>query len=295
MLTIHMNKNFTRLAIVSNASEVIAKVHNDTPATDIRSLTEQITQFLDTDKNLTFASIGIALDAAIGGFNEGISKPTPFTELVDFDVQQFMYQKYGVSTLLLKESHAEAEYLLNKHKLQELSSTVVVTVGESIEASIFLDNKLLLGANKQAGSLGHLHAMGNKVMCECGKKGCMNLHASETFLKRLSEHLIGNSSKDAIFTNNKAFDLVTHYFEGLASAIAPTLSLIDPECLVLNGDVFMYKGFPMERLISLVEDYSTVGARRIQIGDTEPFKACMGLMYHKNSLNKQLKQVCHED
>ena len=67
---------------------------------------------------------------------------------------------------------------------KDFRDAVLITVGTGVGFGIVLDKKLYKGINGAAGELGHEVIVVDGLPCNCGRRGCLELYASATALKR---------------------------------------------------------------------------------------------------------------
>ena len=158
---------------------------------------------------------------------------------------------------------------------------VMITLGTGVGGGLLLDGKLFEGNRSAGGELGHMVVMADGEPCTCGRRGCIEAHASVTALirdtrramkKNPESKLWSVGSLDAV-TGKTAFDLmeqdatanevVERYIEAVGIGIVNMANLLRPEIIILGGGICA-EG---ERLLRPLRE---ILAREIHGGDTGP-------------------------
>lgn len=140
---------------------------------------------------------------------------------------------------------AYAEAFVNFNDIT--NSLVFISITEGIGTGIIIGDNLYKGYNKRAGEFGHMTIMKNGEQCNCGKRGCWELYASEKALlneyrkkfhnhdKRLKDFL--ELSED----NSTVREILDNYLEYLAEGIKNIILMLDPRTIIIGGELSNYK------------------------------------------------------
>lgn len=135
---------------------------------------------------------------------------------------------------------------------------VYIVVSMGIGAAIFIDNRLYLGARDLAGELGHTTIDEHGQLCSCGNRGCLEVYASgsaiinavksgfqqgvhsslgpspEKSFDKISIEAIVNAARTGDqFARTVLWEAGLH----LGTGIATIVNLLNPEAIVLGGEV----------------------------------------------------------
>jgi predicted NBD/HSP70 family sugar kinase len=69
---------------------------------------------------------------------------------------------------------------------EDVTSLLVLRIGDGVGAGIILDGRLVRGQNHAAGELGHINIPGLTTRCRCGKTGCLETAVSTRAILRQS-------------------------------------------------------------------------------------------------------------
>lgn len=110
---------------------------------------------------------------------------------------------------------------LRRIKDRSDQDAIIVTIDNGVGAAIVMDGQPVIGQQFAAGEIGHLLVDPNGPQCVCGRRGCLDVVASATYLsKRVS---IDGSQ------------VLAHAGSLLGSAVAPVMSMLNINELVLLG------------------------------------------------------------
>lgn len=123
------------------------------------------------------------------------------------------------------------------------SNVIYVRISEGVTGALVLNNRLYRGQGGLAGSFGHSTADPSGSVCKCGSRGCL-----ETFLdaNALLEPLrrsygsgltLRDAAELAARGDRGCMRIVADAAEQLGRALANTISVLAPSCIVIAGDL----------------------------------------------------------
>jgi predicted NBD/HSP70 family sugar kinase len=199
-----------------------------------------------------FAGIGIGMPGFIN-VNEGIN----YTHL-DADGQsltQLITLRTGVPTYIDNDSGliALAEQKFGIAKAQK--DVMVINLGWGIGLGMIINGEIYRGNNGFAGEFSHIPISEDSVLCECGKRGCLQTEASMLIVvqkaiegikkgrvSRLqyieADHpkLVGDALMDAANNGDQfAIELFSDAGYKIGKALAILIHIMNPASIVLSG------------------------------------------------------------
>lgn len=119
----------------------------------------------------------------------------------------------------------------------------VVRLSGCVGLGLILDGRLFRGVCGVAGELGHVRAAGDGLICRCGGRGCLETVASSRAILGQIERSLGEP-----VTLARLFELVesgqrgacravADAGEAVGEAIATTVNLLNPELVVIGGEL----------------------------------------------------------
>lgn len=176
----------------------------------------------------------------------------------DFPLADEVAKRYSAVVKLDNDANAGglAEYLWGAGR--GYRNVFFATIGTGIGTGIILDGKILHGRTGSAAEGGHVSIDFNGPVCNCGKKGCIEILASGTAIARrareklaqspqLSAQLLtladGNAAsvrsemvgKAAEAGDPLAREILEQTLEYLAIWLGNTVDLLEPEVIILGG------------------------------------------------------------
>jgi len=142
-----------------------------------------------------------------------------------------------------------------------LRAVLGITVGSGIGGGFVRDMEIYRGSHGYAMEVGHIMVVHQGCLCACGRKGCLEAYSAVEGLKKRVASLTGNSEALAwglgeIMQRAQTDTLISTLIEEgrshLARALANTIVVLDPDCVVLGGgcmDAGLYDPVLMEGMI----------------------------------------------
>ncbi|MBV7274711.1 ROK family transcriptional regulator [Clostridiaceae bacterium UIB06] len=140
---------------------------------------------------------------------------------------------------------ASAEAFINFNNTS--NSLVFVSITEGIGTGIIIGESLYKGYNKRAGELGHMTIVKDGKQCNCGKKGCWELYASQKSLINEYREVFNIENKSLSYFLNLAIDdikakeILDRYLDYLAEGIKNIILMLDPRNIIIGGEISNYK------------------------------------------------------
>lgn len=134
-------------------------------------------------------------------------------------------------------------------------NVLYVNVDWGVGLGILINGQLYYGKSGFSGEFGHIHATDNGVVCQCGKRGCLETIASGTYMyKKFMEKISNNYSSiltkkiqqgDTITQNDiieaaleddvLSIELIEEIGTNLGTNIAGLINLFNPEMIIIGG------------------------------------------------------------
>lgn len=140
---------------------------------------------------------------------------------------------------------ADAEAFINFSNIR--NSLIFLSITEGVGAGVIIGENVYNGCSKRAGEFGHMTIVKDGKQCSCGKKGCWELYASKKALSNEYKKVFNNKdmslreffqmSKDDL----KAKEILNNYLDYLAEGIKSIILMLDPENIILGGEICNYK------------------------------------------------------
>ncbi len=146
---------------------------------------------------------------------------------------------------------AYGEYLKGQGNGEQ--HVLFINLSWGLGMGIIIDGKLYKGKSGYAGELGHIHAFDNEVLCQCGKKGCLETEASGSAFLRIVKDRLSNGEtsvlsgipQDELTLDNLVdallhedplcIDIVEQMGYALGGTLAGIINIFNPELVIIGG------------------------------------------------------------
>ena len=244
---------------------LLEKEHN------ILELTEKLIE-REIKKNSDISIISVVMNGMVDSEN-GISIFSPHYNWKNINLKKRFENRFRVKVFV--ENDVRAMALTEKifGSCKENQNFVVMNIGDGVGGSIFLNDAPYHGYGSISGELGHMVVRRNSPeKCSCGKKGCLETEVSNVaIIKKITSQIKLNNysslkniliEKGALTINDilkgvaekdmLTFNIVIDAINMIATAIDGIISVINPEKIVLFGEIFQNR-FLFETLVNEIK------------------------------------------
>lgn len=189
---------------------------------------------------------------------------------------QLLEDRIGLPVNLENDSRAMCygEYMAGAVKGEK--NVLFINVNWGLGAGIIVDGKLYYGKSGFSGEFGHISAFDNEIICQCGKKGCLETEASGYAIRRLlleryrqgsttilSDRLEKNGDitlrefVDAVWKEDVlAIEIVERVGTYLGRWLAGLINLFNPELVIIGGPLSLTQDYLRLPVKSAIRKYS---------------------------------------
>ena len=264
VLSIEMEKNKAHMAIFNNNSENI---------TGIQTFSLQITKNLDAVDQLYACAnefiqeAGINKDKLIG---VGISMPGLVASKEGKNYTYLLTSPDGMSLeAILEKKFNKPVFIQNDVKTISLAEyrfgqahgkkdVLVVWMDWGTGLGMIMDGKLRSGTSGFAGEFGHIPIVEDGLLCQCGKRGCLETVASGMAMARLAKEGLRAGKNSILSTLTEpeieqlepntiiaaanqgdqfAINILSEIGMNLGKGLAILIQLFNPELIILSGKI----------------------------------------------------------
>lgn len=165
----------------------------------------------------------------------------------DYCFDQFQ-KELGMPLYLENEANIAAYAELVLGNAQDHDNVVYISVTEGIGCGIIIDGEIFKSSSKRAGEFGHMRISDQNVQCNCGRKGCWELFASKRALYRFYNEISHKECNDLddffgmIDKGDESAQMALEkYIDYLAVGIENILLALDPELIIIGGEIAKYE------------------------------------------------------
>ncbi len=179
--------------------------------------------------------------------------------------------RLGLAVALGNDAHVTAVGEKAFGAARGFKNFIVITCSHGgVGSCIFLDNRPHLGADGFAGEFGHLCIIEGGRQCSCGQRGCVEEYASARGLAKTAQEILDTTGKPSVLRgvenitpqviadaceqgDEVALETFRQTSRLLGCALATYAALVDPEAIILTGDMTSYSKWMMDELQSSFE------------------------------------------
>ncbi|WP_236612902.1 ROK family protein [Cesiribacter andamanensis] len=182
----------------------------------------------------------------------------------------------GIRVFLENDSRAMAYGEFSSGIVGDEKDVLFLNIDYGIGMGIMINGQLSYGKSGYSGEVGHIPLFQNEIICQCGKKGCLETEAAGWALVNMfRERLLQGSSsllslaklspqdiklEDIIEAAQKddvlSIELLAEIGEKLGRAIALLINIFNPELVILGGSLSQTQEYIRLPIKSAVNKYS---------------------------------------
>ena len=257
---VDISNESTTYAIVDVRGNIIAEDSFSTEDypdvnTFVTVLSEKIVTLVEENGGYeTIRSVGVSAPSAssVSGCIENAAN-LPWKGVVP--LAAMLRDRIGLAVAVANDAHITALSEKSYGSAHGMKDFVVVSISHGGLGSCFFSNgQPHLGYNGFAGELGHTCVEVDGRECGCGNRGCLEAYCSEKGLIRTAEEMIAASNEptllsemqelnvktiaDCCYKGDKvAIEVFRHTGEILGLGMANYASVLNPEAIILTGDM----------------------------------------------------------
>ena len=159
---------------------------------------------------------------------------------------------------------------------------IMVTLGTGVGGGIIIDGHPVVGAHGAGGEIGHITVRNDETeTCGCGRKGCLEQHASATGLVRLTKRYFEKNTKNSILNKKEitakevfdaakagdeaALEITEEFGAYLGQALVNLAATVDPAVFVIGGGVSKAGDILLDIIRKYFYDHAFYGNQKTKI------------------------------
>lgn len=253
---VYINKHIINVGIVNFGGEILYKDKIELKPKDIHPdilISKACELIRDTIKNSKINSskiigIGVSLPGIINSKNGEVIFSAPLS-WENVHIAQAIESELNIKTIVDNdvklEALAESLYGVGKNS----GKTALVNFGRGVGSALIIDGEIFRGVTNIAGEIGHITIDPNGILCECGRRGCL-----QTFI--VEDNLIEEANKVKKIVDIKEIFEAAHNGENWAASILERA--VTYMCVTINNIVCMYNPDTIVLSGSLIEAYPEI-------------------------------------
>lgn len=219
--------------------------------------------------------LGIGINLS-GRINYATGYSYSFFHFHEDPLSKIIKSRVGIRVFLENDSRAMAYGEFSSGIVKNEKDVLFLNLDYGIGIGIMIDSQLYYGKSGYAGEFGHIPLFQNEILCNCGKKGCLETEASGWALVRMFQEKLKSGSSSMLTRENMspenikmediiaaaqnddvlAIELIAHIGEKLGRGIAVLINIFNPELVILGGSLAATEEYLRLPIISAVNKYS---------------------------------------
>nr|WP_121271565.1 ROK family transcriptional regulator [Pedobacter schmidteae] len=256
-LGVDVKHNHINIGLIDLQKKII-KISKDLPynlkntAESLASLCNLIRDFIKESAIAKDKILGLGLNLS-GRINYATGYSYSFFHFNEDPLSKLLEKELNLKTYLENDSRAMAYGEFNCGVVKEEKNVLFLNLDYGLGMGVMINNELYYGKSGFAGEIGHIPLFNNEIICQCGKKGCMETEASGRALINMFKEKLqtGSSSslnktaddhiemEDIINAANNddvlSIELIAKVGEKLGRGIALLINIYNPELVILGG------------------------------------------------------------
>ena len=196
--------------------------------------------------------IGINLT---GRINQVTGHNYNFFQFTDLPIREFIENAIGIKTLIDNDARAMAFAEYCSGIVEKEKNILFINLDYGIGLGIIINGEIYYGKSGFSGEFGHNPIYDNEMICQCGKKGCLETEASGfavvrniqdklragfgSILQRDHKKIEDITLEEIVIACNQddtlAIECVSVVGEKLGKAVASLINIFNPELVILGG------------------------------------------------------------
>lgn len=159
-------------------------------------------------------------------------------------ISAYAREKFGLKVIVDNDVKSALMGELAFSNIEDKSTIAYMGIGYGVGAGLWMDGKILRGANNNAGEIGHISIDYNGEECNCGRRGCLDTVLSiKSFLKRAQSidrkiRSIKDISERYYKGEAWAIELIDDASRYFSIAISNIVYAYDPDKIIVGGLLF---------------------------------------------------------
>ena len=213
-----------------------------------------INQFTDDSGIKREKFIGACINLS-GRINSATGFSYSYFYFEEKPLSEIIESRIKIKTFLENDTRAMAYGEFNCGVVENEKNVIFLNINYGVGIGIIINGKLFYGKSGYSGEFGHSPVFDNEIICQCGKKGCLETKTSGIALERKFKERLRNGSKSilsdkmpideittedilkAVIENEDtlAIEIIHEIGYDLGRYLSILINIFNPELLILGG------------------------------------------------------------
>jgi len=166
-----------------------------------------INQFVDDSGIKRNKILGACINLS-GRINSTVGLSYSYFFFEEKPLSEIIESQINIRTYLENDTRAMAYGEYNCGVVENEKNVIFVNMNYGVGIGIIINGKLFYGKSGYSGEFGHSPVFDNEIICQCGKKGCLETETSGIALERKFKERLKSGSK-SILSDKKPIEEIT--------------------------------------------------------------------------------------
>ena len=199
-------------------------------------------------------ALSIALDCDLSPDRRSIVNSSGAGWMSGEPLADILESAFGKPVILDRRAQVFLDYDRMTLGLPSDSLIVGCYINNYYENAIWCGGAMMTGKSGMAGNIGHMPVHGREDNCYCGKCGCAELYGSNYRLRQIHSLIFPDIPYEEIFDRHADHPILQDFLHMMVYPIAVEVNLLDPDFLVIGGDIPAMSNFPLRNIEALLRE-----------------------------------------
>ena len=241
----------------------------------LENICQSIEKFLNSSDIDRTKLLGIGICIA-GRVNPKTGRSYKYFTSLEESLCDYMEKRLGYRVLIENDTRARCYAEYTKGCTGKEKNIIYLNLARGVAIGIIIDGKLYYGKSGFAGEFGHTPFFDNEIICDCGKKGCLETEVSGIAIENKMVTQIQNGRTTILMDKYQkqhkihindivhaaknddtlSIELIEEVGEKIGKSIAFLINIFNPEQVIIGGNLAAAGDYLMLPLKSAVNKYS---------------------------------------
>ena len=278
---IDVKQNYLNIGLTNFQKELV-EIHEKCPyqlRNDQASLDELCRLIKAFVEGLTIPKekiLGIGINLS-GRVNYATGYSYSFFHFHEDPLSKILEAQLGIRVILENDSRAMAYGEFCNGVVKDEKDVLYLNLDYGIGMGVMIDGRLYYGKSGYSGEFGHIPLFDNDIICQCGKKGCLETEAAGWALIRLFRQKLSEGYSSILISRRKmapgditlgdiidaandddvlAIELIAEIGEKIGRGVALLINIFNPELVILGGSLAQTEDYIRLPIKSAINKYS---------------------------------------
>ena len=196
-------------------------------------------------------TIGIAY---AGQVKDGRIVAAPNIDVDEYEIKKTIESRYNVT---LKIENDLTCAVVAESKAMQSDNICALYAGTGLGLGVIASGKIVRGSSNMAAEIGHIPYREAPFKCGCGRSNCIELFASGSGIQKWIEYYNLTCKPNLEDLKScKDHNILEMFETALLYAAGSTITLFNPEVLVLGGGIMVANPYLEQMIIECIHDYA---------------------------------------